>query len=108
MAPGGRCLRQGTIRGTGEFDVGPIRNDEGGDLVANKDDLMVAKINAALKIIEWSKDDIEPGIDGSPEQLHMALAEAFRLVYGIVSESVGPSESTGTDKSTEEFEIPVA
>jgi len=56
-----------------------------------KDELTVAKINASIKILEWSKDDIEPGIGGSPAQLHVALAEAFRAIYDIVSGSVGVS-----------------
>ena len=55
-----------------------------------RDELTVAKINAAVKILEWSKDDIEPGIGGTPNQLHVALADAFRSVYQIVSEAVGP------------------
>ncbi len=59
-----------------------------------KDDLTVAKINAALKILEWSKDNIEPGISGNPHQLHVALAEAFRTVYAVVCESVGPVPSS--------------
>jgi hypothetical protein len=55
-----------------------------------RDELTVAKINAAVKILEWSKDDIEPGIGGTPSQLHIALADAFRNVYKIVAEAVGP------------------
>jgi hypothetical protein len=62
-----------------------------------RDELTVAKINAAVKILEWSKDDIEPGIGGTPNQLHVALADAFRSVYNIVSEAVGP----GSEKPTE-------
>jgi hypothetical protein len=67
-----------------------------------KDELTQAKINAALKILEWSKDDIEPGVGGTPNQLHMALAEAFRTVYDIVSTAVGPGESS-TNGSTEKI-----
>lgn len=67
-----------------------------------KDELTAAKINAALKIIEWSKDDIEPGIGGTPGQLYIALAEAFRSVYGILSDAIGPGaghHSAGDDAS---------
>jgi hypothetical protein len=56
-----------------------------------RDELTTAKINAAVKILEWSKDDIEPGVGGTPNQLHVALAEAFRSIYIIVTETVGPS-----------------
>lgn len=67
-----------------------------------KDDLTVAKINAALKILEWSKDEIEPGIGGTPNQLHIALADAFRAIYDIVSESVRTTQSN----SSSSFDIP--
>lgn len=75
-----------------------------------KDELTVAKINAALKILEWSKDDIEPGISGNPSQLHVALAEAFRSVYEVVCEAIGPSSSLETEEEAEEAreEVPVA
>ncbi|HEX5417446.1 MAG TPA: hypothetical protein VFZ25_17415 [Chloroflexota bacterium] len=64
-----------------------------------KDELTVAKINAALKILEWSKDDIEPGISGTPSQLYIALAEAFRSVYQIVSDSIGePAHGDGVSE----------
>ncbi len=66
-----------------------------------KDELTVAKINAALKILEWSKDDIEPGISGNPNQLHVALAEAFRTVYGVVSEAVGMPSQNGHEPEEE-------
>ena len=56
-----------------------------------KDDLTVAKINATVKILEWSREAIEPGIGGTPNQLHIALADAFRVVFDIVSAAVGPS-----------------
>lgn len=69
--------------------------------LVTKDELTVAKINAALKILEWSKDDIEPGISGTPSQLYVALAEAFRSIYGIVSESIG-NDAHSTSGSTEE------
>jgi hypothetical protein len=59
--------------------------------VPTRDELTVAKINAAVKILEWSKDQIEPGIGGTPTQMHVALADAFRTVYNIVSEAVGPT-----------------
>ncbi len=75
-----------------------------------KDDLTVAKINAALKILEWSKDDIEPGISGNPNQLHVALAEAFRTVYDVVSAAIGTTEESETGEETSEHapEVPVA
>jgi len=57
-------------------------------------DLVVAKINAAIKILEWAKDDIEPGIGGNPQQLHVALAEAFKVVYRTVSEAVAAEQQT--------------
>ncbi len=66
------------------------RDDKDGGPVS-KDELTTAKINAALKILEWSKDDIEPGVGGTPNQLHVALADAFRTVFGIISEAVGSS-----------------
>lgn len=75
-----------------------------------KEELTVAKINAALKILEWSKDDIEPGISGNPNQLHVALAEAFRTVYAVVSEAIGVSASEETEEAAkqERSEVPVA
>lgn len=78
-----------------------------------KDELTVAKINAALKIVEWSKDDVEPGISGNPNQLHVALAEAFRTVYSLISEAVGPGaassdEATNHDESDEKEEVPIS
>lgn len=66
--------------------------------MATRDELTVAKINAAVKILEWSKDNIEPGIGGTPTQLHVALADAFRTVYNIVSEAVGPGSDGVPDK----------
>jgi hypothetical protein len=74
--------------------------EKGGTPVA-KDELTVAKINAAIKILEWSKDSIEPGIGGTPNQLHVALADAFRIVYSIVSDSVHVTSSNGS--SSEEI-----
>lgn|GEM_PF-4071366 len=68
-------------------------------MAVTKGDLTVAKINAALKILEWSKDDIEPGIGGTPTQLYVALAEAFKSVYQIVSESI--EANVGEDETTE-------
>lgn len=75
-----------------------------------KDDLTVAKINAALKIVEWSKDDIEPGISGNPNQLHVALAEAFRTVYSVISEAVGPGQGgpEETENQEEKQEMPIS
>lgn len=55
-------------------------------------ELTVAKINAATKILEWAKDDIEPGIDGVPKEMHLALAEAFKAVYRMVGEAVAEGE----------------
>jgi hypothetical protein len=66
-------------------------------------ELAAAKINATLKILEWSKDDIEPGIDGAPEKAHIALAEAFREIFEILGQAIedkpqarGGSESDAT------------
>jgi hypothetical protein len=73
--------------------------NKGGRPVA-KDELTVAKINAAIKILEWSREAIEPGIGGTPNQLHVALADAFRVVYGIVSDAV---VTTNGSKSPEEI-----
>lgn len=75
--------------------------DREGDFVA-KDDLTVAKINAALKILEWSKDDIEPGISGNPNQLHVALAEAFRTIYDVVCQAVGVGSGAAEGETAEE------
>lgn len=55
-------------------------------------DLIIAKINATVKILEWAKDAIEPGISGNPQALHLALTEAFRQVYRGVSETVAAEE----------------
>jgi hypothetical protein len=66
-----------------------------------KDELTVAKINAAIKILEWSKDDMEPGVGGTPNQLHVALADAFRTVFAIVSEAVGPGSPDGAHSAEE-------
>lgn len=57
-------------------------------------ELVVAKINAAIKILEWAKDDIEPGIGGNPQQLHAALADAFKSIYRTVSEAVAEQQSS--------------
>lgn len=74
-----------------------------------KDDLAVAKINAALKILEWSKDGIEPGISGNPTQLHAALAEAFKTVYASICEVVGSgtidAEEAESDGHHEEVSV---
>jgi hypothetical protein len=74
------------------------RDDKDGGPVS-KDELTTAKINAALKILEWSKDDIEPGVGGTPNQLHVALADAFRTVFGIISEAVGSSEEKDAENA---------
>ena len=55
-------------------------------------ELVVAKINATVKILEWAKETIEPGIGGSPQALHAALTEAFRSVYRGISETVASGE----------------
>ena len=73
-----------------------------------KDELTVAKINAALKIIEWSKDDVEPGISGNPNQLHVALAEAFRTVYDVVSAAVDAGLTSEDESESHPDEVPVA
>jgi len=64
-------------------------------------DLVVAKINAAIKILEWAKDDIEPGIGGNPQQLHVALAEAFKVVYRTVSEAVAAEQKASEQQAAE-------
>lgn len=74
--------------------------------LVTKDELTVAKINAALKILEWSKDDIEPGISGTPSQLYVALSEAFRSIYGIVSESIGNEAHSASDSMEESSRLP--
>ncbi len=51
-------------------------------------ELTAAKINATLKILEWARDDIEPGINGAPERAHLALAVAFKEVYRILGEAI--------------------
>jgi hypothetical protein len=51
-------------------------------------ELVSAKINAALRILEWARGDIEPGISGTPEKAHIALAEAFREIYLIVEDTI--------------------
>jgi hypothetical protein len=80
--------------------------EQGGNRVA-KDELTVAKINATVKILEWSKDDLEPGIGGTPSQLHIALSEAFRSIYSIVSEAVGPGQGNGASSTENEKSEPV-
>ena len=47
-----------------------------------------AKIQATLRIIEWSRDDIEPGIDGNPSEKHLALSTAFQQTYKMISEVI--------------------
>ncbi len=47
-----------------------------------------AKIQATLRIIEWSRDDIEPGIDGNPSEKHLALSAAFQQTYKMISEVI--------------------
>ncbi len=51
-------------------------------------ELVAAKINATLKILEWARDDIEPGIGGTPDRAHIAIAQAFKEVYRILGEVV--------------------
>jgi hypothetical protein len=59
-------------------------------------ELTNAKIQAALKILEWSRDDIEPGIDGAADKAHIALAEAFKEIYEILGEAIeGRPEASG-------------
>lgn len=52
------------------------------------DELIVAKINATVKILEWAKDGIEPGIGGNPQAMHAALADAFKQVYKAISDTI--------------------
>lgn len=63
-----------------------------------RDDLTVAKINASVKILEWAREGLEPGVGGTPGQLHIALAEAFRAIYSVVDETVGPSSGEESEK----------
>lgn len=57
-----------------------------------------AKIQATLKIIEWSRDDIEPGIDGNPSEKHLALSAAFQQAYKMISEVVDGDSADADDK----------
>lgn len=66
-----------------------------------KNDLIVAKINAAVKILEWAREGVEPGIGGTPGQLHVALAEAFRAIYSVVDETVGEGSKESDGESVE-------
>jgi hypothetical protein len=65
------------------------------------DELTVAKINATVKILEWAKDGIEPGIGGSPQELHSALASAFKAVYHAVSETITSENAGGGQRPSE-------
>jgi len=60
--------------------------------------LTAAKINATLKILEWSRDDIEPGIDGAPDKAHVALAQAFKVIYQIIGEAIDEKPGAAADK----------
>ena len=57
-----------------------------------------AKIQATLKIIEWSRDDIEPGIDGNPSEKHLALSAAFQQTYKMISETIDGDSADTDDK----------
>lgn len=57
-----------------------------------------AKIQATLKIIEWSRDDIEPGIDGNPSEKHLALSAAFQQTYKMISETIDGDSADADDK----------
>lgn len=59
-------------------------------------ELTTAKINATLKILEWSRDDIEPGIAGAPDRAHIALAEAFGEIYRILGEAIDGKPEAGS------------
>lgn len=59
-------------------------------------ELITAKINATLKILEWARDDIEPGIDGAPDKAHIALAQAFREIYRILGEAIEEKPTAGS------------
>lgn len=63
-----------------------------------RDDLTVAKINATVKILEWAREGLEPGVGGTPGQLHVALVEAFRAIYSVVNETVGPGSGEENEK----------
>jgi hypothetical protein len=55
-------------------------------------EIVIAKISATVKILEWTKDAIEPGIGGNAQALHTALTEAFKQVYLGISEAVATKE----------------
>ena len=57
-----------------------------------------AKIQATLRIIEWSRDDIEPGIDGNPSDKHLALSAAFQQTYKMISEVIDGDSADADDE----------
>ncbi len=57
-----------------------------------------AKIQATLRIIEWSRDDIEPGIDGNPSEKHLALSAAFQQTYKMISEVIDGDSADADDE----------
>ncbi len=57
-----------------------------------------AKIQATLRIIEWSRDDIEPGIDGNPSEKHLALSAAFQQTYKLISEVIDGDSADADDE----------
>ena len=57
-----------------------------------------SKIQATLRIIEWSRDDIEPGIDGNPSAKHLALSAAFQETYKMISEVIDGDSADPDDK----------
>jgi len=59
-----------------------------------QNELTIAKINAALRILEWAKDDIEPGIGDNPRETHLALAEAFVRVFRTIDAVVDSRASS--------------
>jgi hypothetical protein len=86
-------------RETGQTEMPPGRRQE---MRMQPNDLTAAKINATLKILEWARGDIEPGIGNTPQKAHIALAEAFREIYGIVDEAIKatPNGETGLPDQT--------
>lgn len=70
-------------------------------------DLIAAKINATLKILEWARGDIEPGIAGAPAKAHIALAEAFREIYSIVDGAIQVDPDAGSAAPRAAAAIPI-
>ena len=77
------------------------------EMMMQPSDLISAKINATLKILEWARGDIEPGIDGTPAKTHVALAEAFRETYLILDEAIQASVGEASGATGEPPALPI-